>query len=115
MKIIIAGSRDIVDYKIVEDAVRESGWLDGKTEIVSGMARGVDMLAVEYAQANHLPLYRFPAYWNKYGKGAGYVRNREMANFADALVAVWDGKSRGTKMMIETANRIGLLVFVKQL
>lgn len=115
MKIIIAGSRDITDYKVVEEAIRQSGWLDEHTEIVSGMARGVDMLAVEYAQTNHLPLYRFPADWDKYGKGAGYIRNREMAAFADALIAIWDGKTRGTKMMIDVARSKGLFfVFIKR-
>lgn len=114
MKIIVAGSRGVTDYRAVEDAIVQSGLLDDGAEIVSGMAKGVDTLAIEFAKKNNLPVHEFPADWEKLGKGAGYVRNREMADFADALIAVWDGKSKGTKMMIETAVSKDLIVFVKR-
>lgn len=114
MKIIVAGSRGITDYEIVASAIRESGWLDKSTEIISGMARGVDSLAVNFAAVNHFVLHQFPADWNKYGRSAGVVRNKEMAEFADALVAIWDGKSKGTKHMIDAARDKGLKVFVKR-
>jgi hypothetical protein len=112
MKIIVAGSRDIEDYGVVEEAILHSGWIDKETEIVSGMARGVDMLGVRFAKDRGLPLHKFPANWNKYGKTAGMIRNKDMADFADALVAVWDGRSHGTKGMIDIARSKGLKVFI---
>lgn len=112
MKIIIAGSRNITDYGLVEQAAYESGWIDGETEIVSGMASGVDTLAVEFAKQHGFPLHRFPANWNQYGRAAGMIRNDEMAQFADALVVVWDGHSVGTKGMIEIARARRLKVLI---
>jgi hypothetical protein len=114
MKIIVAGSRGIKDYSLVSGAIRESGWLDKDTEIVSGMAQGVDFLAVTFSVINDFPLHKFPANWDKYGKSAGVIRNKAMAEYADALVAIWDGESRGTKHMIDTARGRGLKVFVKR-
>jgi predicted Rossmann fold nucleotide-binding protein DprA/Smf involved in DNA uptake len=112
MKTIIAGGRTITDYSLVLSAIGESEF--EITEIVSGMAPGVDTLAVQYSQENNLPLAEFHADWNQYKKAAGPIRNREMANYADALIAIWDGESRGTKNMIEEATKRGLSVFVKR-
>lgn len=112
MKIIIAGSRNITNSKVVEAAIQKSGWLDKHTEIVSGMARGVDQIAVRFAQKHGYELYQFPADWKKYGISAGPIRNCEMAEFADALIAVWDGRSVGTKNMIDVAQRKGLKCFI---
>ena len=115
MKIIIAGSRNITDYELVKRAILDSGFTDlpnQSTEIVSGMARGVDMLAVRYAREYNLSLYEFPADWNKYGRAAGMIRNDDMAQFADALIAIWDGCSVGTKGMIDIARSRRLKIFV---
>lgn len=110
MKVIVAGTRPPVSYKHVKDAIANCGFeID---EIVSGNAWGVDRLGELYAQQNHIDLVIFPANWEKYGKSAGLRRNEKMANYADALVAVWDGQSKGTKHMIETATKKGLKVFV---
>ena len=57
---------------------------------------------------------RFEPDWDRYGRGAGFRRNTEMAEHADALVAVWDGASRGTKHMIDTMRRLGKKVYVKK-
>lgn len=111
MKTIVAGSRTINDYKVVEEAIKESGF--DITEIVSGMAGGVDTLGILYAKKNHIPYVTFPANWNKHGKAAGVVRNIQMAKYADSLIAVWDGKSRGTGHMIKDAVKKGLKIFVK--
>jgi hypothetical protein len=110
MRVIIAGSRSITDYAKVCDAVRHSGFAISR--VVSGLAAGVDNLAVRYAAEHGLPCDRFPAQWNRYGRSAGYRRNVEMAEHADALIAVWDGKSPGTRHMIETAKARGLPIFV---
>lgn len=113
MKVIIAGGRDITDYSLVLSALAESEFVP--TEIVSGMAPGVDTLAVQYAQENNLPLQQFWAEWDFYGKSAGPIRNRLMAKYGEALIAIWDGKSRGTKNMIEEATKQGLKVYVKRI
>ena len=110
MRVIIAGSRGINHYATVCDAVQRSGFTISR--IVSGMAAGVDTLANRYATQNGLPLDPFPAQWGKWGRSAGYKRNVQMAQNADALIAIWDGKSPGTRHMIEAANAHGLRVFV---
>ena len=113
MRVIIAGSRDITDYNLVEEAVKESGITP--TEIISGGARGVDRLGEQYAERNNLKCTVMPADWHKYGKRAGYIRNDRMAENADALIAVWDGKSKGTANMIGIADHdYGLLIYVKR-
>lgn len=113
MKVIIAGGRTITDYTLVLSALGESEFTP--TEIVSGMAPGVDTLAIQYALENNLPLKEFHANWNKYKRAAGPIRNKQMAEYADALVAIWDGESRGTKNMIEEATLRGLKVYVKRI
>lgn len=111
MKTIIAGSRDITDYSLVMEAIQESEF--EISEVVSGTAKGVDRLGELWATNHKIPVKHYPADWNKYGKSAGPIRNQEMANYADALIAVWDGKSRGTKNMIDQAKEKGLKVYVR--
>ncbi len=113
MRVIIAGSRNIADYKEVCNAVRNSGFVI--TRVLSGMARGVDTLAVRYAEDNRLPYDKCPADWRKHGKSAGYKRNVHMSENADALIAIWDGTSKGTKHMIDIATKRGLQVYVAKL
>lgn len=81
-------------------------------EIVSGTANGVDKLGENWAMYRRIPVKKFPANWNMYGKSAGYRRNLEMAGYADALVAVWDGESKGTKHMIDIARDKGIITYV---
>lgn len=99
MKVIIAGSRIITNYKAVLCAIDNSGF--EITEVISGGALGVDRLGEKYAKENEICLRIVFAKWKKYGKRAGYLRNRAMAEIGDALIAVWDGSSRGTKNMID--------------
>jgi hypothetical protein len=101
MKTIIAGSRIITKYEDVLEAISLVGW--NITEVVSGGAKGVDKFGERYAEDHKIPLKRFPADWNKYGRGAGVIRNNDMAEYADALIAVWDLRSKGTKHMIDIA------------
>ena len=105
MRVIIAGTRSICDDTIVRNAIEASGFIISET--VSGGSRGVDESAERIAEMDGIPLMRFPADWDKYGKKAASVRNRKMAAYADALIAVWDGKSRGTRHMIETMRKAG--------
>ncbi len=113
MKTIIAGGRTVTDYSLVLSAIGESEF--EITQVVSGMAPGVDTLAIQYAQEKQLPLAEFHADWNRHKRAAGPIRNRQMAEYADALIAIWDGESRGTKNMIEEATKRGLRVYVKRI
>ena len=110
VKTIIAGSRAITDPAVVDDAISASSF--DITEVVSGTAPGVDSLAEQWAAQNGIPVARFPADWNRYGRRAGPIRNSDMAAYGEALIAVWDGRSKGTRDMIRLARRRGLKVFV---
>lgn len=118
-RIIIAGSREFLDYPLLEANVSKIiSSLDGNVRIISGCARGADKLGIQYAKEHNIALSEFPADWNRYGKSAGYKRNTAMAEFAVSdsnkgiLVAFWDGISRGTKHMIDIAYDKGLEVHV---
>jgi hypothetical protein len=110
MKTIIAGTRTFTNYGIVCMAMSEFG--EDVTEVVSGCACGVDTLGEMWAQMRRIPIKRFHADWKLYGKSAGMIRNREMARYGEALVAIWDGHSDGTCNMIYEARERGLLVHV---
>lgn len=122
LRIIIAGSRTFNDYSFLADKLNVvisefDGFEHQQIKFISGMARGADTLGERYANSNKYEVVRLPADWNTYGKRAGYRRNAEMAKYAveekcGVLVAFWDGKSRGTKHMIELARNYGLKVYV---
>jgi len=104
MKVIIAGSRSLTNYNMVEIGMAEIGITDKITCVVSGGARGVDKLGEAWAERHKKSCEVYSANWDKFGKSAGYKRNVVMAKHADILVAFWDGISRGTKHMIRTAE-----------
>jgi hypothetical protein len=110
VRVVIAGSRDIVDLNEVEKAIADSGF--DISEVVCGCARGVDELGLTWGTNNDVPVRRMPADW-RHGKGAGYNRNIEMARCSDALIAVWDGRSSGTAHMVRVARAQGLKVYVR--
>ena len=122
LRIIIAGSRDFNDYELLKksaiEIITKKTMLPDLTRIVSGGARGADTLGERFAKEFGLEVKKFPADWDGLGKRAGYVRNAEMAKFAveddsyGVLIAFWDGQSRGTKHMIDLANKYGLEVHV---
>lgn len=112
MKCIIAGSRTITDSVILQAALNASGFQDEITEVVWGGADGVDTLGWEWSCEQRLSAKRFPANWSKHGRVAGPIRNREMAEYADALLLVWDGESRGSANMLKEATARHLRVFV---
>jgi hypothetical protein len=111
LSVIIAGSRSILDClspdgqrRIVPKSIDESGF--PVAEVVSGTARGVDQLGEEWAAEHSIPVERFPADWDTHGRAAGPIRNEEMAEYADALVAIHVNESRGTADMIDTGRDI---------
>lgn len=114
-KVIIAGSRGFSNYKLLREQCNKFLREKRKTSniiIVSGHARGADALGEKYAQDEGFALEIYPAQWKKLGKQAGYRRNEQMAEVADALIAFWDGSSKGTKHMIDIMNEKNLLVRV---
>lgn len=98
MRVIVAGSRVVADKKIVERAVFHPQSFP-ISELVHGGCRGVDSVSHDLCEGV-VPIKVFPANWKKYGRAAGPIRNRQMAEYGDALIAIWDGKSRGTWNMI---------------
>ncbi len=128
-RVIIAGGRDFNDYELLHKELYNilfklnMRYEDNlvayinQFEIVSGHARGADIMGEKFADEHDIKLKIFPAEWDKYGKSAGYRRNAEMAKYAvegkeqgviGVLIAFWDGKSKGTKSMIDLAKRYGL-------
>lgn len=114
-KCIIAGSRDGVTYKDVLRAIDICPWASDITEVVSGKALGADTFGEQWANENGIPIKEFYADWKNLFKKAGILRNEDMGNYADALIAIWDGSSKGTKHMIDYAIKKGLKVFVYNL
>lgn len=111
MKVIIAGSRNINDYALVTKAMKQCGF--DVTEVICGMATGVDTLGDRWARANNIPVKEMPADWNRHGKRAGVLRNVEMANYADAAVVIWDGVSPGSRHMVNEMIRKNKPYFVQ--
>lgn len=114
MKVIIAGGRNFDDYELLRVVCNAVLATAKDIEIVSGGASGADALGERYAAEMGYPLKRFPADWNTHGKAAGPIRNKQMAEYANGLIAFWDSSSRGTKHMIETAKKNGLKVYVEE-
>ena len=114
-KVIIAGSRGFSNYKLLHEQCNKFLREKRKTHniiIISGGARGADKLGEKYSQDEGFELEVFKANWDKYGKSAGFRRNEQMGEVADALIAFWDGKSHGTKHMIDIMNNKNLEVRV---
>lgn len=99
MRVIIAGSRSINDIGHINEAIQKSQFQI--EEVVSGTCKGPDLLGEMWAWFSGIPIKQFPANWGIHGKKAGMLRNVEMAEYADALIAVWDGESKGTANMIK--------------
>jgi hypothetical protein len=114
-KVVIAGSRGFSNYKLLKETCDKYLREKKKTHnviVISGHARGADTLGEKYASDEDLDLEIYPADWKKYGKSAGFMRNEQMADIADAVIAFWNGESHGTKHMIDIAEEKGLNVKV---
>ena len=125
MKVIIAGSRSIIDFETIKKAIGCCPF--SILEVVSGGAKGVDILGEKYAEGKRIPVKVFKPLWkdleahgavvrnNAYGKynaKAGLDRNEQMGDYADGLIAVWDGQSTGTQHMIKYMKKLGKKVFI---
>ncbi len=102
----IVGSRSFQGYDLLKKEL--SSFQISK--VVSGGAKGADALAARYAKENNIPLKEFLADWEKFGRSAGPIRNQEIVNDSQMIIAFWDGKSRGTKSTIDMARKKGLEV-----
>jgi hypothetical protein len=117
VKTIIAGNRDIAgieftDYELLSRLLARAPF--EITEVVSGRARGVDRLGERWAREHNIPVKEFEvtgADWRIIGKGAGHLRNREMAAYAEALALIWDGCSRGSGGMLREARLLSLPIY----
>lgn len=111
IKLIIAGSRTFSDYNLLKLEVMKfavESVFDESPVIISGTARGADALGERFAEQYNLQIERYPADWNLHGKAAGHIRNEEMAKVATHCIVFWDGKSSGTKSMIDLASKYKL-------
>ena len=109
-RLIVAGSRGFWSQDLMNrtlDHLLQNKQTD-EIEIVSGGARGADRSAIVYAHNRGYKLTVMNAEWNKFGRSAGYRRNQQMADYADACVVFWDGESRGSKHMMDIAKRMGM-------
>ena len=101
MKVAVIGSRNLTVINLEEYLP------EGTTEIVSGGARGIDSCAKNYAKANGIPLKEFLPNYDDFGRSAPLLRNLEIIDYADIVLAFWDGKSRGTKFVIDKCRAKG--------
>lgn len=109
--VIVSGSRTITDYQVVKEAIESSPWFGAIDTVYIGDAKGVDTLALRWCKENGITYRIFKANWGLYGRGAGPERNREMIlEGGEAVVAVWDGESKGTRNMLALAKRFDLPV-----
>ena len=111
MLTIIAGSRNARERDVIQ-GIMNCPWVKEITRVISGKAHGADRYGEFWAERNGLTVLKFPAEWNIYGMSAGPRRNKEMAQNANALIAIWDGSSTGTSSMLNYAEKYDLKTFV---
>lgn len=115
LSVIIAGSRSFNDYELLKtkcSEILQDIQKENSITVISGTANGADRLGERYAEEHDFQVKRYPADWKRFSLSAGIIRNALMAKHANMLIAFWDGKSRGTRNMIETARKAGLSVHV---
>lgn len=101
MKLAIIGSRNVGTIDIAASIETMP------TEIVSGGAKGVDSLAAAFAREHGIKLTEFRPDYKRNGRGATFIRNRQIVDYADEVLAFWDGESHGTKYTIDYARKVG--------
>lgn len=117
-RIIIAGSRNYDNYEEAS-AFIDSCLVEIRKKytiiIISGGSRGADAIGERYAIANGLNIEKYPADWKRFGRSAGPIRNKQMAEICDLVICFWDGKSKGTKSMIDYANKYNKHIYIKKI
>lgn len=108
MKIGIIGSREFDNYTQVKDVMNE--YVDKVEVIVSGGAKGADMLGEMWAKENNKETLIFLPEWDKYGKRAGFIRNQDIVKNSNLVIAFWNGVSKGTKSSIDLCAKFGIPV-----
>lgn len=117
-KIVIAGCRDFNNYDLAKQHIDFCiNNIKKKYELVfvSGGCKGADLLGERYAKENDYALEIHPANWEKYGKAAGPIRNKKMAEDCDYAICFWNGKSKGTKSMINYARMLNKPIRIKKI
>ena len=109
-KVIVAGSRTFNNYQLLKTELDKRK--DKISEVVCGEAKGADSFGKTWAIQNNIPVTSFPVDWHTYGAAAGYIRNHQMGDYADELIAFWDGQSKGTKDMINYMDKLNKKVVV---
>lgn len=117
-RVVIAGCRDYNNYmqaKEYIDFCLSNIRKENEIIIVSGCASGADAMGERYAKDNGFRVEKYSADWEKYGRAAGPIRNREMAEIADYVICFWDKKSNGTKSMIDYAKKLNKPIRIKKI
>jgi hypothetical protein len=112
MKLAIVGSRSITDYNTIFKCVNDAVNINNIDCIISGGARGVDSLAVKLAITQGIPYKEILPDWNTHGRSAGMIRNKDIILAADAVIAFWDGVSRGTLNSINHAKKMKKVLYI---
>ncbi len=115
-RVVIAGCRDYNNYEEAKNYIDFCLFDIRKKNhiiIVSGCASGADAIGEQYAKENGFKVEKYPADWEKFGRSAGPRRNKQMAEISDYVICFWDGKSRGTKSMIEYAQKCDKPIKIK--
>jgi hypothetical protein len=107
VKIAVVGSRNFNDYDLLSEVLFSSVSPNEDT-LISGGAKGADSLAEQFAKENEIDCKIFEAEWDKFGKSAGFLRNEQIVEEAEHVIAFWDGKSKGTLNTINKAKKKGI-------
>lgn len=111
MKLIIAGSRhygvpaEFIEWCLYHHEISEIDY------VITGLARGIDRSGEKFADKYCIPKMEYPADWDEFGKAAGHIRNKQMAEAGDALLLIWDGESKGSKNMKENMVKLNKPVY----
>lgn len=112
MKLIVAGTRTLdLSRGFIEEIVDFYIPLEMELKLVCGMCKGIDQIAYDIWKFQDMSIKEFPADWEAHGKAAGPIRNKEMANYADALLLIWDGKSKGSANMKKEMEKLNKTVY----
>lgn len=112
MTLLIVGSRSFTNYEVMKEAVYGRYSVDEITRVISGGANGADALAKQFAKKHDIRFTEYPAKWDEFGKRAGILRNIEMVDATDDVIAFWNGKSAGTQFTIRYSIEKGKTPFV---